>query len=531
VTTTVSKDSTATRKRSISTAPPSMKVLAVKILFLAIVDAVAVFAMSMLFFRGDWLVLGIVAVTTLLVNIVYLSPGLLPGKYLTPGLIFLAVFQVFVVVYSLYIAFTNYGDGHNSTKEDAISAIVLQNTQRVEGSPTYRVQLVEGPGGLGLLATSPEGEVLVGTQQEPLQPLDPGAVTLDGDRAVAAEGWTSLQQQDVLQRQQEVAALQVPLSDDLADGFLRTMDARNAFVFQSVFVYDEAAGTMTDTTTDTVYADLGNGQFETEGGEVLGTGWQIVVGPENFLYPFENPRFGGALLGVAVWTFAFAILSVGLSFFLGLFLALTLNDPRMRSRKVYRVLSILPYAFPSFLSALVWLGLLNTEFGFVNEVLFGSANIPWLTDPWLAKFSVLLVNVWLGFPYMFLVCMGALQSIPEELTEAATVDGANGWQVFRGIKFPLLLVSTAPLLISSFAFNFNNFNTTYMLTRGGPRMEGVTENVGHTDLLITLVYKTAFEGGNRDYGLAAALSILIFIVVAAVSAISFRQTRALEDLH
>ena len=146
MTTTVSKDSTATRKQSISTAPPSMKVLAVKILFLAIVDAVAVFAMSMLFFRGDWLVLGIVAVTTLLVNIVYLSPGLLPGKYLTPGLIFLAVFQVFVVVYSLYIAFTNYGDGHNSTKEDAISAIVLQNTQRVEGSPTYRVQLVEGPG-------------------------------------------------------------------------------------------------------------------------------------------------------------------------------------------------------------------------------------------------------------------------------------------------------------------------------------------------------------------------------------------------
>lgn len=132
---------------------------------------------------------------------------------------------------------------------------------------------------------------------------------------------------------------------------------------------------------------------------------------------------------------------------------------------------------------------------------------------------------------MFLICMGALQSIPDELTEAARVDGASGWQVFRSIKFPLLLVSTAPLLISSFAFNFNNFNTIYLLTGGGPRMAGVSENVGHTDLLITLVYKTAFEGGTRDYGLASALSILIFLIVAIVSAIAFSRTKALEELN
>lgn len=520
------------RRRSLASAPPSLRVILVKIALLAIVDAIAVFAASILFFQGSWLVLGILLLGTLLVNVVYLHPGLLPAKYLTPGLIFLAVFQVFVVVYSCYIAFTNYGDGHNSTKEDAVAAIVLQNTQRVEGSPAYRVTVVEGAGGLGLLATSPDGEFLVGTAEQPLEPLDPAAVTQEAGRATAAEGWTSLPQQQILQRQQEVAALQVPLGDDLSEGFLRTTDAVNAFVFQSTFVYDEAAGTMTDSATGTVYTDRGNGQFEADDGQVLGTGWQILVGLDNFLYPFQNQQFGAALISVTIWTFAFAILTVGLSFILGLFLAIALNDPRMRSRKVYRVLIILPYAFPSFLSALVWLGLLNTQFGFVNEVLFGSADIPWLTDPVLAKVSVLLVNVWLGFPYMFLICLGALQSIPEELTEAATVDGAKGWDVFRLIKLPLLLVSTAPLLISSFAFNFNNFNTIYMLTRGGPRMAGVDENVGHTDLLITLVYKTAFEAGTgRDYGLASALSILIFIIVATVSAIAFRRTKALEDLH
>ena len=320
---------------------------------------------------------------------------------------------------------------------------MLQNTQRVEGSPVYQAQVVESLAGLGLLATTPDGDVLVGTAEQPLEPVNDSDVTMEGPRATVVNGWTSLGMQDILQREQEIASLQVPLSDHLADGFLRTTNASQAFVFESKFVYDDAADTMTDTATGTVYRDLGNGQFETDDGQALGTGWQILIGFENFLYSFENPRYGEALVSVLLWTFAFAILSVGISFFLGLFLAIALNDPRMKSKQVYRVLSILPYAFPSCLGALVWLGLMNTEFGFLNNVLFGGAHIPRLIDPWLAMVSMIIVNVWLGFPYTFLICLGALQSIPEELTEAASVDGATGWQVFGRIKFPLPLVSTA----------------------------------------------------------------------------------------
>jgi arabinogalactan oligomer/maltooligosaccharide transport system permease protein len=209
-----------------------------------------------------------------------------------------------------------------------------------------------------------------------------------------------------------------------------------------------------------------------------------------------------------------------------------LNHPTLRGKKIYRVLVILPYAFPAFLSGLVWAGLLNPQFGFVNQVLFGGADIPWLTEPWLARFSVILVNLWLGYPYMFLVCTGALQSLPEELDEAARVDGASPWRVFRSIKLPLLLVSVAPLLIASFAFNFNNFNVIYMLTRGWPRFTDTTFDIGSTDLLITMVYKVAFgQGGARDYGLASALSILIFLLVAVVSIIAFRRTKALEEIN
>ena len=192
---------------------------------------------------------------------------------------------------------------------------------------------------------------------------------------------------------------------------------------------------------------------------------------------------------------------------------------------------ILPYAIPSFLSALIWAGMMNESFGFINQVLLGGASVPWLTDPWMAKLSVLIVNLWLGFPYMFLVCMGALQSIPDELQEAATVDGARPWAVFRLIKLPLLLVTVAPLLIASFAFNFNNFNTIYMLTDGGPRDSNAPIPVGFTDILITMVYKVAFTGQSRDYGLASAYSIIIFIIVAVISIIAFRRTKSLEELN
>jgi arabinogalactan oligomer/maltooligosaccharide transport system permease protein len=176
--------------------------------------------------------------------------------------------------------------------------------------------------------------------------------------------------------------------------------------------------------------------------------------------------------------------------------------------------------------------MLNQEFGFINEVLLGGANIPWLSDPWLARFSVIFVNMWLGYAYMFMVCTGALQSLPEDIVEAAKVDGAGAWRIFRSVKLPLLFVAVAPLLIATFAYNFNNFGVIYMLTRGNPRFTDTTLDIGATDIMITMVYKVAFGGGGgRDLGLASALSILIFIIVTIVAVISFRQTKALEDLN
>lgn len=509
-----------------------MTALLVKIVLLGILDALAVYALFIMVGLHQWVPLAATVLITGLVNWIYLGRGKrLPAKYLTPGVIFLLIFQVFVVLFSGYIAFTNYSDGHNSTKEDAVSSIIQVAEKRVADSPAYQLTILDNGGAYSFLVTDPDGAVKIGSADQPLKVV-PNATLDSTGKAIGLNGYTTLNLSQILTNQSAITAVRVPLSDDPSAGALRTDDASAAYVYRSDLQYDAKADTFTDS-NNVVYVNSGRGSFATaDGAKTLSPGWKVDVGIDNFVKAFTNQQLSGPLWRVILWTFTFAILSVLTTFALGLFLAIVLNHPRLRGKKFYRVLVILPYAFPAFLSGLVWAGLLNPQFGFVNQVIFGGAQIPWLTDPMLARFSVLLVNLWLGYPYMFLVCTGALQSLPEELEEAARVDGANPWRVFRSIKLPLLLVSVAPLLIASFAFNFNNFNVIYMLTKGWPRFTDTTFDIGSTDLLITMVYKVAFgQGGARDYGLASALSILIFILVAAISIIAFRRTKALEEIN
>ncbi len=210
----------------------------------------------------------------------------------------------------------------------------------------------------------------------------------------------------------------------------------------------------------------------------------------------------------------------------------------MGGQRFYRSVLVIPYAIPGFLSLLVWAGLLNDDFGVVNRVL--GLHVPWLFGgqvfSWLPfiswpRIAVVLVSVWLTTPYFFLVSLGALQSIPDELTEAARVDGGGAWQIFRRVTLPLLLVAVAPLMIASFAFNFNNFNNVYLLTAGGP-YNGASSIAGNTDILISYTYKLAIASGKgNDYGLASAVGIIIFFIVAAISGISFWRSKSLETMR
>ncbi len=149
----------------------------------------------------------------------------------------------------------------------------------------------------------------------------------------------------------------------------------------------------------------------------------------------------------------------------------------MRGQKIYRAVLIMPYAIPGFISLLVWASFFNRDFGLINDLT--GLNINWFGETWNARAAVLLTNLWMGFPYMFLVCTGALQAIPSDLREAAKIDGASGWKHLTKIIFPLMLVSVAPLLVASFAFNFNNFNADPAAHRGRAVLAGQPDGRRH----------------------------------------------------
>ena len=275
-------------------------------------------------------------------------------------------------------------------------------------------------------------------------------------------------------------------------------------------------------------ADGDKGNFINEAGERLQPGWKVNVGFANYTKLFTDASIRDrASSRSPLWTFFFAIATTFLNFSLGLMLAMVLNDRRMRGQGIYRLLLIVPFGLPGILAVLTWKAMLNTDFGFINQVL--GSDIGWLTEPNLARFSVLMVNLWMGFPYFFLVCSGALTAIPVDLKEAAFVDGASGRYAFRTVVLPLLLVATAPLLVTTFAFNFNNYTLIELLTQGGP-FPGTINDGGSTDLLINFTYRLAFNQANQQLGLASAIAMLIFVIVGTVAAYGFRLTRKLEEI-
>jgi ABC-type sugar transport system permease subunit len=502
--------------------------LAIKLGLLAVVNALAIWALGVLLADEKWLAVLGIAVATLLIDVVYLVPDrrLVPLKFLVPGTIFLVAFVVIPILMNVNVAFTNWSTGHNLTKGEAIPAIQEQSLVPPADGKAYAMTPATRDGELVLLLVNEfDGGVYVGTE-DGLASLPPGSVTIEAGTIVAAEGFEILRGDDLVGIDRELADLVIPATEN---SFVRAEGLSAAVELQPTLRYDEANDTFTNIETGAAFSDDGDGSYAAPTGERLEPGWRTHVGFRNFNTVLTDPLVRDPFLRVFAWTFAYAAFSVLIQFAIGLFLAIALNKPDLKLQKLQRSLLALPFAIPAFLAVLVWGGLLNDDFGIVNQAT--GLDIPWLFDPTWAKVSAILVNVWIGFPYWFLVCTGALQAVPEELTEAARVDGAGPFQLFRKVTLPLLMVATAPLLIASFAFNFNVFNNIYLLTRGGPYTEDQTV-AGSTDILISYTYKLAFQaGGGAQYGLAAAVSIFIFFIVAGISAISWWRTKFLENVR
>jgi arabinogalactan oligomer/maltooligosaccharide transport system permease protein len=251
------------------------------------------------------------------------------------------------------------------------------------------------------------------------------------------------------------------------------------------------------------------------------------VGFSNFIQLFRLEIWRNSFFSVMSWTVVWTLVSTTVQFVLGFLLAVLLNQERVKGKKLFRTLLILPWAVPSFVSVLVFAGMFNDDFGPINQMLqaVGMEAIPWLTDPFWTKVAILLIQFWLGFPFNLALCTGVLQTIPSDLYEAAEVDGATPWQKLKDITLPLVLYATAPLLIVQYAGNFNNFTVIYLFNQGGPAVPGQT--AGGSDILISWVFKLTFETQKFNY--AAAVSVIIGVIVAALAVWQFRKTRSFQE--
>ncbi len=504
--------------------------LLLKVVALGLVVGLAAALTPTLLGLEKWVLLIAIWTITAVLLATYATGRGMPAKYLVPGTILLTCFVVYPIVLTAQLSTTNYGDGTRGTKEEAIAQIVGSSVVQTPDAPRYNLAIgttgsvTEGP--FVFLLVNPETDETFLGDAEGLQVLEDATVT-DGF-VTEASGYTLLTPVQVNDAQAALADFTVPTDN----GAIRQLGIRQAFEGRTKLAYDEDADTITDTDTGTVYSPVLSGDREyfvdETGDRVADQSWQANIGFDNYTRIFTDSRISGDFLRIFVWTLVFATLSVGTTFLLGLGLAATLSDPRLRGQKIYRAILILPYAIPGFISLLLWASFFNRDFGLINTTL--GLDIQWFGNATMAKIAVLLTNLWMGFPYMFLVCTGALTSIPEDLKEAAAIDGANGFAGFRKVTFPLLLVAVAPLLVSSFAFNFNNYNAIYLLTEGGPFTPD-NPTAGGTDILISYILRLAFGAGGAQIGFASAVSVVLFVLTGVIAAIQFRATRALEDVN
>ncbi len=508
-------------------------VVVLKWLMLALVLAGAALVVQRLIEQGYWVMVVLVGFVALCVVAIYASKGLIPAKYLLPGTILLLALQIWPLVYTVGISFTNYGSGHLGTKEEAIASIEANSVRQVEGSDRYALNIAVADGSdpmLGdpvYLLTSADGTFYAGDIDGLSDPLDPDTVeTNPSGRILSAEGFQPLTASQVNDRAQDLADFAVPTDT----GGIKQIGLSEAFIGEATITYDEATGTLTNNTTGQVYVEGDDAEFVPQDGQgrPLAQGWRQNVGFDNYTDALTNSTLRSGLISVFTWNVAFALISVLSTFLLGMLLALLFNDPRLKGKGLYRSLLILPYALPIYVTALIWGSMFNTDFGLINEVT--GLTINWLGDPLLAKVAILITNLWLGWPYMFIVCTGALQAIPDDVKEAAAIDGAGWFRTVRSVIMPLLLVAVGPLMIASFAFNFNNFGLIFLMTEGGP-FTGGQSSIGSSDLLITLAYRLALGGVSPNFGFASAISVFIFILVAVISYQGFKRTAALEDVN
>lgn len=262
------------------------------------------------------------------------------------------------------------------------------------------------------------------------------------------------------------------------------------------------------------------------------------VGLENFLNIFTLSTFRDAFTSVLSWTIIWTLCATTLQIVLGVFTAVIANQPFIKGKRFFGVIFLLPWAVPAFITIMSFSNMFNDSIGAINTQVIPFLNnfipfvdigrIAWKTDPFWTKVAIVMIQGWLGFPYIYVMTTSILQAIPETLYEAAMIDGAGAMRRFKDITMPTVLAVAAPVFITQYTGNFNNFSMIYLFNNGGPGSAG--GGAGQTDILISWIFKLT-TNNSPQYSLAAALTIIVSFIVIGVSLIVFKRTSAfnMED--
>ena len=458
-------------------------------------------------------------VVTGLASYVFINRRAYAHRYIYPAVAGMLVLVIFPLLYTVGIGFTNYS-GSNLLSREQVEQYHLSKTYLA--GERYRFSLHQSPEGDRLRVDKGEQGVFI---SEPLkgEPDAEAPLSMKPAEEVTDLG-KALPLREVIKRRD---ALQKWVMRGPDGNLLRLYGLREVAAVQPLYRQGDNGVLIDNKTGGLLTPDLDAGFYVDQDGKALAPGFTVFAGLSNFTRVLTDPSIREPFVQIFVWTVAFSALTVVFTLAVGLVLASLLQWDLVRGKPFYRVMLILPYAVPAFISILVFRGLFNQNFGEINlllDTLFG-IRPDWFSDPALARSMILVVNTWLGYPYMLLLSMGLLQAIPRDLYEASAMDGATPLDNLLKITLPLLIKPLAPLLIASFAFNFNNFVLITLLTRGGPDIIGATTPAGTTDLLVSYTYRIAFQDSGQNFALAAAISTLIFLLVGAMAWLNLKLSK------
>jgi ABC-type sugar transport system permease subunit len=458
-----------------------------------------------------------VGAATCFITLILLRRSLTSWRWLAAGLVMAVLFTVYPILYTFYLSFTNMSGGHLLTK-----ALVIQRLSERMYSPE--------DGGSWDLTVYRKGNdfMLLLHENNNFSTIKPeGALEKRNfdTPPLKIDSYVKMSPAEVMQNLQALGKLDFgkpPL-------VVKIISLQEASVQLPLYSYNSAEDTFTDNREGEVYRSV-LGTYTSQSGKTLAPGYFTSIGWKNYTRFLSNKGYLKPIFSILVWNITFSLFSVLISFGLGMMIALLFED--LKYRRLIRTLLIVPYPIPVLVSIMVWKGLLNENMGLVTTVIaniFGSSP-KFFTDLNWTRFALILINVYLSYPYFYVLTSGALKAIPKDLFEAASIDGARPLTVVRKIVLPLVMRILSPLVIASFCFNFNNFTLVWGFNAGLPAMADTAVPMGYSDLLISFIYRLGFSSSNAaDYGFSAAITVMLFILVALMVFFQTMNTKTIKE--